>query len=60
MAGNSISGTASTIIDQDPSEEVLDDIYELVENVEASLLCTLECGENPSVILVSNMYNLSV
>ena len=34
------------------SQTVLNDVYSLVENLEAALLCSLECGEDPSEILV--------
>ena len=53
IIGNSISDAASNIIQEDPSEDVLNKVYELVENLEAALICSLECGEEPSVILVS-------
>jgi len=44
----SISTTASNILAEDPEGEVLDEVYELIENLQSTLLCTLQCGEEPT------------
>ena len=54
--GASITDTTSNIIAQAPPEEVLDEVYELVENLEMTLLCSKTCGEEASVILVLIFY----
>ena len=53
----SITDTTSNIIAQNPPKEILDDVYEVVENLEVLLLCSKTCGEDPSVILVYNLYS---
>eukprot|EP00009_Paramoeba_aestuarina_P000425 CAMPEP_0201514108 /NCGR_PEP_ID=MMETSP0161_2-20130828/6022_1 /ASSEMBLY_ACC=CAM_ASM_000251 /TAXON_ID=180227 /ORGANISM="Neoparamoeba aestuarina, Strain SoJaBio B1-5/56/2" /LENGTH=799 /DNA_ID=CAMNT_0047910563 /DNA_START=939 /DNA_END=3335 /DNA_ORIENTATION=+ len=42
---SSITQVASNIIDTEPKDDTLDDVYELVEEVESLLLCNLQCGE---------------
>ena len=53
----SITDTTSNIIAQSPQEEILDQVYEVVENLEVLLLCSKTCGEEASVILVCNEYS---
>ena len=52
LAAVSITDTTSNIIAQNPPEEILDEVYEVVENLEVSLLCSKTCGQEASVILV--------
>ena len=35
---------------------MLNEVYTLVENLETALLCSLQCGEDPSEILVKIKY----
>ena len=52
----SITDITSNIIAQNPPKEILDEVYEVVENLEVWLLCLKTCGEGPSVILVHNLH----
>ena len=50
--GVSITQTASNILATSPENSIVNEVYDLVENLESVLLCNLECGNAPQEILV--------
>eukprot|EP00009_Paramoeba_aestuarina_P004479 CAMPEP_0201524816 /NCGR_PEP_ID=MMETSP0161_2-20130828/25361_1 /ASSEMBLY_ACC=CAM_ASM_000251 /TAXON_ID=180227 /ORGANISM="Neoparamoeba aestuarina, Strain SoJaBio B1-5/56/2" /LENGTH=903 /DNA_ID=CAMNT_0047924409 /DNA_START=630 /DNA_END=3341 /DNA_ORIENTATION=+ len=46
----SILDGVSNILDATDDQDILNDIYDLIGNAEGSLLCLLNCGEDPVVI----------
>jgi len=45
--GKPLTETASNILELNQDSDILDAIYDLVNNLEAGLLCTTLCGEDP-------------
>ena len=55
VVGEAIVQTVNNIIKEGEGEgggEVEEEVVELLEELEVALVCSLECGEEPSVILV--------
>ena len=50
--GESVVETATDIVNTNPSDETLDEIYVLIETLESALACQLECGEDAVVVEV--------
>ena len=50
--GEAIVETSNNILIEGGGEKQQEEVYELLEELEAALVCNLECGEEPAVILV--------
>ena len=48
----SITLIADNILATNPEDDILDGVYELVEDLESVLLCVIECGDLPIEIMV--------
>ena len=50
--GEAILEVTSVILENPSSDETSDEIYALVEELEAAVLCNLACGEEPVILNV--------
>jgi len=53
--GALITEIGSNIIDIDPKNSTLDNLYDLVDNLESVLLCNLNCGDSAREFLSKNL-----
>ena len=49
---STITETANNILETKPNSEIIDEIYEVLNDVQSVLLCYMECGAEPTEISV--------
>ena len=54
--GEAILEVTSVILENPSSDETSDEIYALVEELEAAVLCNLACGEEPVILNVCDFF----